>query len=218
MPEVIPIGLGTVGRARYQPDASTVVDPIRSLVEAPSQGRLDGNVTAGGEPKIFQVLTGAGGLEADLFKNKADLKLLTSKVAMHILPDQRRNLFYGIDRLLDVAKWEEESVKINVKAFQSFLRFIIYAKLIQMPNLGVGPDGTVLAGWHCAAKSLHVEFESGDQCTVLIRLQSVRGPERFVWRGHVARLQYIVANNDAAECLTGNENGDGGTKTFSSTE
>jgi hypothetical protein len=201
VPELVPIRSGAVNPARYWSDASAVVDTIGSIVEAPSQGRLEGNITAGGEPKIFQVLTGAEALEANLFKNRANLKLLTSKVAMHLLSEQRRSLFSGIDQLLDVAQWEDESSEIDEKAFQSFLRFIIYAQLSRIPNIGVGPDGTVLAGWHGDGKSIHVEFLPADQCTVLIRSHSDRGPERFAWRGHVARLQHVVASNDAIECL-----------------
>lgn len=187
-------------------NASAVVDPIKSPIEPPSEGQIVKNRPADNNLEIIPILTGVSQLEADLFKNKSDLKLLTSKVAMHLSPEQRQRLFGALDRLLAIEDWEEESFEIDLKAFQSFLRFVIYARIGHIPNVGVGPGGTVLAGWHVEEKSVYTEFWPADQCTLIIRLRSDRGLERFAWRGHVARLRDVVARNDAIECLESAEN------------
>ncbi|HVC52860.1 MAG TPA: hypothetical protein VND87_12645 [Stellaceae bacterium] len=194
MPDIV-----ALGRSAQQPlSASAVVDPIMSPIERPSQGRAEGSLY---QPQIIPILTGAEKLESDLFKNRAELKLLTSKVAMHLSFEQRQSLFLSIDRLLAAEEWEDESYEIDLESFQSFLRFVIHAKIEHMPNIGVGPGGTVLAGWHAKSKSVHAEFFPADHCMLMIKLQSDRGLERFAWRGHVARLRDVVFHNGAIECL-----------------
>jgi len=140
-------------------------------------------------------------LEGTLFRNRADLKILASEVAMHLSSEERRTLFSAIDRLLDHAEWEDESSQIDENAYQSYLRFMIFARPRVFPNLGVGPNGTLLAGWRKEEKSVHAEFLSDDQCISLIKFNSPRGPESIAWRGHVARLRSIVEDNGAAECM-----------------
>ena len=150
---------------------------------------------------ILNMSASPGGLEAALFENRAKLKTRTSQVAMHLDAEERRNLFNAIDRLLDPAEWEDDSAEISEKSFNSFLRFTIYAHPRRLPNLGVGPDGALLAAWRWQENSVHVEFLDSDQCTALIRSISVRGLERIAWRGHVARLREVIQNNGAANCI-----------------
>lgn len=180
---------------------STAFGSTMPLIEAPSRGQPKGNVTSGGERRIFHVLNGVENLEAKLFSNKAHLKAITSQVAMHLSSDERRSLFEEIDRLLSASEWEDESSEIDEKSFRSFLRFTIYAHPRRLPNLGVSPDGSLLAGWHSGEKSAHAEFFADDQCVAFVRLQSPRGPERIARRGHVAGLREFIENNDAVECI-----------------
>jgi len=151
-------------------------------------------VTAGA-PAIHSqayVPTTGQGLEAALFQNRSELKLLTGQVAMHLGRAERTSLFEAIDRLLDIEHWEDESSKIDVGAFRTYLRFAIYARPGRIPNLGVGPSGALLAGWRSEGRSAHVEFLPDDQCVALLRYESVRGPETSAWRGHVARLRSMI--------------------------
>jgi hypothetical protein len=141
------------------------------------------------------------GLEGTLFRNRADLKILASQVAMHLSNEERRLLYSTIDRLLDHAEWEDESSHINNKSFGSYLRFMIFARPRVFPNLGVGSTGNLLAGWRKEEMSVHAEFLPDDQCIALVKVISARGPETIAWRGHVARLRFVVENNGAAECL-----------------
>src|SRR5260221_2450010 len=170
MPDVLPVVRRAAGWAQPRFEPSANLAPPTRIFEFPSQGRLEGNVTGGGELKTVHVLTGVESLEAELFENKAALKLLTSQVAMHLVGNERDTLFAAIDRLLSVENWEDESATIDTKAFQSFLRCIIYAHPHRLPNMGVGPGGSVLAAWHKHEKTVQVEFLAGDQCIALIKL------------------------------------------------
>ncbi len=179
---------------------------LRSAVEAGS-GLIDLSqrwqeiVKAVDATHISKVPAREEGLEASLFRNRADLKLLASQVAMHLSNEERHALFSAIDWLLDHAEWEDESSQIDENAFRSYLRFMIVARPRRFPNLGVGPNGILLAGWHKDEKSVHAEFLPKDQCMALVKFSSARGPETFAWRGHVARLRSVVQDNDAIECM-----------------
>ncbi len=179
---------------------------LRSAVEAGS-GLIDPSqhwqkiVKAVDATHTFEVPARDEGLEAVLFRNRADLKILASQVAMHLSNEERHALFSAIDWLLDHAEWEDESSQIDENAFRSYLRFMIFARPRRFPNLGVGPNGTLLVGWHKDEKSVHSEFLPKDQCMAVIKFSSARGPETFAWHGHVARLRSVVQNNDAVECM-----------------
>ncbi len=156
------------------------VDILRSAVEAgsglidPSQ-RWQKIVKAVDATHTFEVPARDEGLEAVLFRNRADLKVLASQVAMHLSNEERHALFSAIDWLLDHAEWEDESSQIDENAFRSYLRFMIFARPRRFPNLGVGPNGTLLVGWHKDEKSVHAEFLSEDQCMAVIKFSSARG-------------------------------------------
>jgi hypothetical protein len=201
VPDLVPSAVRNSDLRQPGFDTSALLASTAPAIEHPSRGRIEGNVTGGGERRIFRIPAEVEGLEANLFKNRADLKLLTSQVAMHLSSEERHRLFSAIDRLLNIAEWEDESSEIDENSFRSFLRFTIYARPRNIPNLGVSPDGALLAGWHAEEKSVHVEFLPNDQCMALMRLRSIRGPETIAWRGHVASLRDAIRNNGAIECL-----------------
>jgi hypothetical protein len=201
MPDLVPSAVRRSGLCQTGFDTSSLLASTAPPIELPSQGKIEGNVTGGGERRIVRIPDQLEGLEATLFNNRADLKLLTSEVAMHLSGEERHTLFSAIDRLLSIMDWEDDSSQINEQSFRSFLRFTIYAHPRKIPNLGVSPDGALLAGWHTDGKSVHVEFFPADQCMALVNLQSARGPERIARRGHVAGLREFVENNSAVECI-----------------
>lgn len=182
------------------------VASLHSAVEAgsglidPSQ-RWQKIVKAVDATHTFEIPARDESLEAVLFRNRADLKILASQVAMHLSNEVRCTLFSAIDWLLDYAEWEDESSQIDENAFRSYLRFMIFARPRRFPNLGVGPNGILLAGWHKDEKSVHAEFLPEDRCMAVVKFSSARGPETFAWRGHVARLRSFVENNGVVDCI-----------------
>ena len=179
---------------------------LRSEVEASSglidpRSRWQDVVKAVDATRTFRVPVSDEGLEASLFRNRANLKILASRVAMHLSNEERNALFSAIDWLLDHAEWEDESSQIDEHAFRSYLRFMIFARPHRLPNIGVGPYGTLLVGWHKDEKSVHAEFLPEDQCMAVVKFSSARGPETFAWHGHVARLRSFVENNGVVECI-----------------
>lgn len=140
-------------------------------------------------------------VERQLFGNRASLKIATSQVAMHLTGDQRRILFSELDRLLDIANWEDESALVNLDAFRTFLRFMIFARAGRIPNLGVDEDGSVLASWHGKQATVFAEFAPGDQCVAMIKSMTDRGPESLTWSGPAARLRDVAQGVGARGAL-----------------
>jgi hypothetical protein len=190
-------GLGSLRRLR-----ESVFDPNRfTSISAPQEPEIRGQHVEGRQ-RVFEVEAPQEGLEAKLFKNSVSLKVLTSQLAMHLTRDERRIVFAALDRLLNPKDWEEgESSEIDEHSFSTLLRFLVFAHPKRPANLGVGPEGVVLAGWRRDDKVIHVEFHRNDQCVTLLRFETDRGAERIAWRGHVTHLRDIAKNNGLASCL-----------------
>ena len=184
------LGSGTV----VMPDVTRGAAPLGSQWNAFLFNEQSRNVAT---TETATVASGASPIEAQLFGNRAAIKVATSQVAMHLTDDQRRILFSEFDRLLDVAHWEDESALVNLDAFRTFLRFMIYARPHRLPNLGVDQDGSVLASWRSAAATVFAEFAPGDECVAMIKGRTDRGDEALTWKGHAARLREIAANAGA---------------------
>ena len=110
--------------------------------------------------------------EQRVFKRRADLKILASRIAMHLSPDLRNKLFGGIDRLYDEENYVEgEDAPILSESYRSFLRFVIYSKVSRPPALGVSREGHLLAAWIVDGQKLFLEFLAKDR----VRLSAVLG-------------------------------------------
>src|SRR6266849_1891923 len=97
LPDLVPSAVRKSDLRQPGFDTSALLASTAPPIELPSRGRIEGNVTGGGERRIFQIPDRLEGLEATLFKNRADLKLLTSQVAMHLSTIERSSLFSAID-------------------------------------------------------------------------------------------------------------------------
>jgi hypothetical protein len=140
-------------------------------------------------------------LEDKLFSNAADLKIALSKIVMHLEPEWRTVIFRQLDALLDPNSWEDDSSLITKSTFMTFLRFVIYASPTQLPSLGVGHTGNVLAAWGADAKRIDVEFLPQDMAGATFVRQGAHSNEIFGWRGHVADLRPFIERNDMLECI-----------------
>lgn len=150
-------------------------------------------------------------INANLYRNLTDLKLLTAEIAMHLSSSERNSIFKALNRLLDVKNWDNESNLIDTSAFRSYLRFIIFSRPTRTANMGVGKNGTLLAAWRRNSNQVaHIEFFPEDRCLAVVSASFVRGPETFVWKGPVARLRNALHDIGVGECLDINKNELGG--------
>jgi hypothetical protein len=98
-----------------------------------------------------------------LFDASAQLKILVSRVSMHLSDDWRRRLFRKLDSLHDPDNWEQSDTLIDPGSFMNFLRLILQIGLIDPLSLGVSPEGHFLTGWVRDKDSLTLEFTGGDE-------------------------------------------------------
>lgn len=183
----------------------SVAQPYTSHVGIP---RIDAHrfsgVSVKRNPSIstLSVPAPAEDLTARLFRNRAELKLLTSQIAMHLASGERNKIFRALDRLLAIEHWDGDSSLVDAKAFRSFLRFMIYSRPKKFANLGVGATGTVLAAWRRSRERVvHVEFFPDDECLAIITARFDRGLETLVREGNVARLREALQGIGVVDCL-----------------
>jgi hypothetical protein len=146
-------------------------------------------------------------LELQLFDNAAELKVLFSKIAMHLSPEWRATIFEQVDALLKLEDWEDDSSLIKIGTFSTFLRFVIYMAPDQCPSLGVGPTGHLLAAWVKGAQRITVQFLPNDQAIATLIKEGTREKETVAWRGHVVDLKLFIERFGAAEVMSEVESG-----------
>lgn len=97
-------------------------------------------------------------IEEKLFDATASVKVLSSKVAMHLDQDRRNKLFSQIDSLHDIAEWDEEDMPIKDSSFDTFLKAILLISPKQHPGLGLSHKGNLIATWGNNQDRLITEF------------------------------------------------------------
>ena len=98
-----------------------------------------------------------------LFNASAQLKILVSKVSMHLSDDWRQRLFRKLDSLHDPENWEQSDTLVDPGSFMGFLRLILQIGPIARMSLGVSPEGHFLTGWIRDKDSLTLEFTGRDE-------------------------------------------------------
>lgn len=129
-------------------------------------------------------------LEQVLFDNRSELKILTSRIAMHISESSRRDLFQQIDRLLDLDAWSDLESLIPPSSFKTFLRFLVFKSETQRPSLTLSAEGNVVASWFTEEARLSTEFYPKDTVrSVFSRRQGAGNlPHILSYSGHLDGL------------------------------
>ena len=128
-------------------------------------------------------------LERRVFDSLAEVKILTSHVAMHLMPETRERLFRQLDSLHDIDEWEDGDEPINKSSFQTFLKAILTVKPERHPGLGLSHTGNLIAAWTTARDRLTIEFLPNDRVSwVLARYDDTDEPARFAGQTSVSEL------------------------------
>lgn len=107
-------------------------------------------------------------IEENSFKNRMELKIQTSRLAMHLKREARDAIFSEIDYLLDPEDFDiSEDSLVSVKSYKSYLRFLTYSPNAKPATLGVAFGGEVIAIWAATddecEKTLNLEFLPDDR-------------------------------------------------------
>jgi hypothetical protein len=133
-------------------------------------------------------------INEQLFDATAEVKILTSQVAMHLDSAFREKLFAQIDYLHDHDDWDPEDKPVQKASFATFLRTILYIKPKRFPGLGLSYSGNVIAAWTTGKDRLTIEFLPNDQVKwVLSKYYGDGEVERSASQSSVLRILKCLA-------------------------
>jgi hypothetical protein len=137
-------------------------------------------------------------LEERLFDATANVKILTSQIAMHLAREWRDKLFRQLDSLHDPKEWEPEDEPVRQASFATFLKAIIQIKPRRRPGLGLTHTGNLIAAWTEKTERLTVEFLPNDRVRWVIGRLRDDEPEHIAGQTHVSRLPDALAPYEPA--------------------
>jgi len=127
-------------------------------------------------------------LHERLFDALAEVKIMTSKVAMHLDKQWRQKLFAQLDSLHDPDEWEEGEEPLQQESFATFLKAMLAINPERRPGLGLSSLGHLIAAWTTGSDRLTIEFLPGDR-TRWVLARAVSGEtDRFAGDTPVSRL------------------------------
>jgi hypothetical protein len=133
-------------------------------------------------------------LEERLFDALAGVKILTSRVAMHLDGQWRAKLFHQLDSLHDPAEWEAGDQPLQQASFATFLRAMLDINPERRPGLGLSHAGHLIAAWTTDADRLTIEFLPTDRIRWVLSRHYDGDTDRFAGETGVARLAEGLAN------------------------
>lgn len=134
-------------------------------------------------------------VEEQLFDALANVKTLTSQVAMHLDREWRSKLFRQLDSLHDPSEWESGDQPVRQDSFATFLKAILHISPQRRPGLGLSHLGNLVTTWTTGRDRLTIEFLPEDRVRwVLSRYDNEDQPERFAGEIDVSRLVASLAS------------------------
>lgn len=127
-------------------------------------------------------------LDEALFDATAAVKVLSSKVAMHLDKDRRNRIFKQIDSLHDINEWDEEDKPIKDSSFETFLKAILLISPQRHPGLGLSNAGNLIASWGDNQDRLVAEFLPKDLVRFVLSRNIEGETERVSGQTTVERL------------------------------
>jgi len=127
-------------------------------------------------------------IEERLFDATANVKILTSQVAMHLDREWRERLFQQLDSLHDPEEWEPDDRPIQQSSFATFLKAICQIRPTVRPGLGLSHGGQLLAAWTSGKNRLTIEFLPNDRVRWVVSRYPEGDLEQVAGQGAVSRL------------------------------
>lgn len=150
---------------------------------------IEGRIQKLRSPVAPSMLTPQGSnLEEKLFNATADVKVMTSQVAMYLDSQWRSKLFSQIDSLHDEDEWEQGDEPLQRESFATFLKAICELKPKKRPGLGLTTSGQLIAAWTAGSSRLTIEFSNNSRVKWVISRVIGDEAEHYVGDTTVNRL------------------------------
>lgn len=127
-----------------------------------------------------------------LYDSLAQIKILTSQVAMHLDADWRNLIFDQLDDLLDAEYWHDDDAPIKAQSFETFLRMIVYFNPSRRPGFGVSNRGYLIGAWTNGLDRLTIEFMPDDVVKWVLSCKVDRNIEKGAGETPVRRLMKVL--------------------------
>lgn len=135
----------------------------------------------------------ARSLDEALFDARAQFKVTTSRVSMHLGREWRSRLFRQLDSLLDTAEWDSADEPPREASFMTFLRMLLILKPAVRPGLGASPDGHLIAAWTAGDNRLTIHCLPDDAVNWVLTRHIDGDVERAAGTARIARLRDVLA-------------------------
>lgn len=142
-------------------------------------------------------------IEEQLFFALADAKIWTSRVAMHLDRLSRNRMFRQLDVLHEFDEWATSDRPVQLEAYKSFVRAIVFHKINSRPALSLMPSGNLLALWNDSDDRLTIEFLPENRTRWLVQSSTTDGPERASGTSPLERLRDVLQPYGAARWFDG---------------
>ncbi len=153
-------------------------------------------------PSLFSSSGSKKTIEEVMFDAKANVKLLTSQVAMYIEDKWRNNIFNQIDVLHDLENWDEDLPPAGRESIITFLKTIVEMKPKTYPGLGVSPKGNLVAAWTSDSRKLTVEFMANDKIQWIVSQKESDDVERVAGKTSISRFFECLKPFNVGEWFT----------------
>jgi hypothetical protein len=160
------------------------------------------NLTTPCAPSLFSSSRGKKTLDEVMFDARANVKLLTSQVAMYIEDKWRNNIFNQIDILHDLENWDEDLLPAGRQSILTFLKTIVEMRPKIYPGLGVSPKGNLVAAWTSESRRLTVEFMANDKIQWIVSRQDSDDVERVAGKTSISRFFECLEPFNVGEWFT----------------
>lgn len=180
-----PSSLASIEQA-FSPKTRELVHQVQALRSSPSPASLRSEVPTVPNKRPIQ---------DQLFNALADVKILTSQVAMHLDGQWRSRLFRQLDSLHDLAEWESGDQPIQQSSFSTFLKAMLRIDPERRPGLGLSNTGHLIAAWTTGQDRLTIEFLPRERIRWVLSRHYGGDIERFAGETGVARLAEGLAGH-----------------------
>lgn len=182
-PDLEMVGLSSIQAIQHGLENSEIM-MLRKRVEALQNPRSPASL----RPFSVAENNETKSIEERLFDATANVKILTSQVAMHLDREWRERLFQQLDSLHDPEEWEAEDKPIQQSSFATFLKAICQIRPTIRPGLGLSHGGQLVAAWTSGKNRLTIEFMPNDRVRWVVSRYPDDEFEQFAGQTSVSRL------------------------------
>jgi hypothetical protein len=143
-----------------------------------------------------QQLAKSGNLEEQLFGNRSELKMLISRIAMHLTDVTRKDIFKQIDELLDIESFGDDDSLVIPGSFSAFLKFFTIYPTMRRVALTVSSSGTMGGTWVVPTGRIHIEFMPTGAFRTSISRKENDEIEYFAHQGSLKSLKNFLRQNE----------------------